>query len=105
MLTSVIIALGYNLGDPGTNLDEAIRKIEVLIDQPVEPSSYWMSAPQDMAVSAPHFLNAVLKGQTHLSAFDLLRGLQDIESNMGRVREPSAGKEEPSAGARIHDFR
>ena len=81
--STVVIALGSNLGDRGWYLrraiDELRRVISIVRVSPIietEP----VNAPP------PKFLNAVVLGYTRLSPEELLDRLQEIEARLGRRR-------------------
>jgi 2-amino-4-hydroxy-6-hydroxymethyldihydropteridine diphosphokinase len=80
------IGLGSNLVDPRQQLVSAQHAIAALPQvQVVAVSSFYRSpplGPQDQ----PDYLNAVLAIQTDLPALRLLRELQAIEQQQGRVR-------------------
>lgn len=81
------VGLGSNLGDSKKSLNaalEAMQSIEGLSD--LHCSSFYGSkphGPQDQ----PDYVNAVAKFNTTLSAYRLLKCLQGIENQQGRVRE------------------
>ncbi|MBV1877440.1 MAG: 2-amino-4-hydroxy-6-hydroxymethyldihydropteridine diphosphokinase [Pseudomonadales bacterium] len=84
MAVEVFVALGSNLGDPTKNMQTAIEQLRQLFEGKMRCSSCWRSAPQDMAPQAADFLNAVVAGFTNLTAYGLLKQLQQIEVAMGR---------------------
>lgn len=82
MTTTVVIALGSNLGDRLANLRAAVKKLPdrgVAINR---LSSVWETAP--IPADQPSFLNAVLVGATDLAPTDLLMALKRTESELGR---------------------
>ena len=79
-----IIALGSNLGTPENNLLQAIKRLQMDLDQNLRHSSLWLSEPQGPMKDAGTFLNAVVVGQTNLDAHELLTLTQAIEVEMGR---------------------
>lgn len=80
------IGLGSNLDHPQQQLQNAVAKLSALPDiQDITLSPIYASqpvGPQDQ----PDYLNAVLTCKTSLSPQELLKQLQDIESQQGRVR-------------------
>lgn len=83
----VYVALGANLGDPLQQAENAIAAIEQIPQTSViKISPFYRSkplGPQDQ----PDYLNAVIKIITELSPLALLKALQTIELNLGRVRK------------------
>jgi 2-amino-4-hydroxy-6-hydroxymethyldihydropteridine diphosphokinase len=79
------IGLGANLGDAQAALHDAIAELRRLPSTlSLRTSRLWRSAPVD--ASGPDFVNAVAELRTTLSALELLRQLQAIESGAGRQR-------------------
>jgi 2-amino-4-hydroxy-6-hydroxymethyldihydropteridine diphosphokinase len=88
----VAIGLGSNLDEPLVQLARACRAIQAL------PESRWL-ALSDAYVSTPQgpqdqpdFVNAVCLIETGLSAETLLRHLQSIEQQQGRVKQRHWGE-------------
>lgn len=81
------IGLGSNLSQPQAQLLQALRMLNHPdIGRLVRCSSFYTSkpmGPQDQ----PDYVNAVAAVETDLSPLDLLRVLQAIENDQGRVRE------------------
>jgi 2-amino-4-hydroxy-6-hydroxymethyldihydropteridine diphosphokinase len=91
-LTGIVcyIGIGSNLGNPLQNCQDAIEKISSVSGvQLIKVSSFYLTEPvyvnKDMHQN--WFINAVAEVKTNLSARDLLRELQRIETAMGRKRE------------------
>ncbi len=87
-MTSVIayIGLGSNLSDPQNQLKTAHRAIAGLSQvTEVSFSSLYHSSPMG-SQDQPDYVNAVMGISTTLPALDLLRRLQAIEKQQGRVR-------------------
>lgn len=79
------IGLGANLGDPKSNLIEALRRISLLKGVCLRKvSGFYRSSPVD--ASGPDYVNAVASIHTRLAADDLLCELFAIEKALGRVR-------------------
>lgn len=84
--TVAYLSLGANVGDPGAQLDRAIRAIGRLPHTHVSRQSarYWT---QPVGVTEqPPFLNQVIEVVTHLDAPTLLAHALAIEADLGRVR-------------------
>jgi len=83
----VYIGLGSNLATPAIQIESARSAISVLESvQELAFSSLYQSppmGPQDQ----PDYVNAVMAIKTELSAIRLLRALQKIELDQGRVRK------------------
>ena len=79
------VGVGANLGDAAATVRVALHSLGRLPDtQCVASSSLYRSAPVDAA--GPDFINAVAELHTALPALALLRELQAIEHDFGRVR-------------------
>ena len=83
----VYIGLGANLGEPKQNLKKGLAVMAKIPGYtPDAVSSPYKSAPvgpQDQ----PHFVNAVARGMFNRTPHELLRGLLEVETALGRVRE------------------
>lgn len=80
------IALGSNIGDSETYLNEAVEKIGQIPTCTVEKvSSYLVTEPYGVT-DQPDFLNACLKMWTLLYPEELLKELNRIEKEAGRER-------------------
>ena len=116
-MTGIIcyIGIGSNLGKPLQNCQDAIEKVSCVDGvQLIKVSSFYLTEPVDInadkysiknlagvddndnkktkanQLESKHqnwFINAVAEVKTNLSARDLLRKLQDIETAMGRKRQ------------------
>jgi 2-amino-4-hydroxy-6-hydroxymethyldihydropteridine diphosphokinase len=81
----VVIALGANLGEPSSQLEEAIEKLrEVIVIEVI--SSFYETKPFKVSEDQPNYINAVLIGETKLEAEQLMKELLDIEERLGRKR-------------------
>jgi 2-amino-4-hydroxy-6-hydroxymethyldihydropteridine diphosphokinase len=90
--TPAAIALGSNLGDRRAHLDYAVARLRHLLDN-LTVSSYYETAPVDVAGRQPDFLNAAAIGTTPLTARDVLTRLLAIELERGRERpHPAAAR-------------
>src|SRR3954447_13327254 len=81
--SSVLIALGSNLGDRALFLRRAISHLSHVIHV-VRVSSFVETNPVD--APPPKYLNAVVAGYTDLTPAALLDALHEIESRLGRRR-------------------
>ena len=81
--SSVLIALGSNLGDRRYNIRRAIHALRGVM-RVVRVSTIRETEPVD--APPPKYLNAVVAGYTSLSPEELLDALLKIESRLGRVR-------------------
>lgn len=80
------IAIGSNIGDSETYLNEAVEKIGQIPTCTVEKvSSYLVTEPYGVT-DQPEFLNACLKMRTLLYPEELLKELNRIEKEAGRER-------------------
>ncbi len=81
------IVIGSNLNSPKTQLDQAIKSLSQLPSSTlVDHSSYYTSkpvGPQDQ----PDFFNAAALIKTTLPPNSLLKQLQTIELNQGRIKK------------------
>ncbi len=81
--STVVIALGSNLGDRRWYIRRAIEELRHVISI-VRVSSIMETDPVD--APPPKFLNAIVLGYTRLSPEELLDALQQIEKRLGRRR-------------------
>ncbi|ABV38506.1 2-amino-4-hydroxy-6-hydroxymethyldihydropteridine diphosphokinase [Shewanella sediminis HAW-EB3] len=92
-MSLVFVALGANLTDPVTQLDNACKAITELAlpssnvsqKRSLQVSPYYRSAPMGGVVQ-PDYVNAVVGFNTTLEPIELLDALQKIENEQGRVR-------------------
>jgi 2-amino-4-hydroxy-6-hydroxymethyldihydropteridine diphosphokinase len=79
------VALGANLGDAVTTVRDAMDGIDALPGTRVtKRSSLYRTSPLES--SGPDYINAVAEVHTTLTAPDLLRALQALELQAGRLR-------------------
>lgn len=83
----VYLSLGSNLGDRAANLRRAVDAVAALSDTAVERLSDVYETRPWGPVSQPDFLNLAAAISTTLGPEQLLRGLQAIETALGRVRK------------------
>jgi 2-amino-4-hydroxy-6-hydroxymethyldihydropteridine diphosphokinase len=83
MVTSYL-ALGSNLGDPARRVEQAVLAIadipQTILDK---ASSLYSSKPVD--ATGDDYVNAVVKIETELNAYELLEQLQQLEAQAGRA--------------------
>ena len=85
MTSSVVIALGSNLGDRRLHLARAVDALRRELSL-VRVSSIHETEPVDAPPGSPPFLNMVVTGHTALAPLALLDVLQSIERRLGRRR-------------------
>ena len=83
--TTVVIALGSNLGDRALNLRRAVHALRDVMSI-VRVSPIIETKPVDAPPGSPDFLNMAVSGWTHLPPLEVLRALLAIEQRLGRVR-------------------
>lgn len=87
--TPVVVAIGSNMGDPLETIQNAVSALWLALDLKSASRVYETAPVGGPAQSA--YLNAVVVGTTSLSPQRLLRTLQDIELDHGRVRKERWG--------------
>ena len=86
--TLAVIGLGANLGDPIHQLLSARNALNDLsVDGSTQCSHFYLSSPVGYS-DQPYFVNAVATFKTALLPDDLLNHTQQIETNLGRKRDP-----------------
>jgi 2-amino-4-hydroxy-6-hydroxymethyldihydropteridine diphosphokinase len=80
------VALGSNVGDPSTQVRQAIARLRELSLEPLLESSLWETSPVDCPPGSPAFVNAVvgLTPRSGESPESLLAKLQALEKEFGR---------------------
>jgi 2-amino-4-hydroxy-6-hydroxymethyldihydropteridine diphosphokinase len=81
-LTTVVLALGANLGDRVENLRQALRLLDARGVRILRVSSAWETPP--MPADQPWYVNAVAVGTTALDPEGLLTLAKAVEHEMGR---------------------
>lgn len=81
--TSVVVALGSNLGDRALSLRRAVHALRDVM-RVVRVSPIIETKPVD--APPPDFLNMAVSGWTHLPPLEFLHALLAIEKRLGRVR-------------------
>ena len=85
-MTAAFVGLGANLGDPESQVRQALGALDAMPHtRVVKASSLYRSAPQGYAAQAD-YVNAVAQLETGLPAERLLDELQAIEARHGRQR-------------------
>lgn len=83
MKNIAILGLGSNKGKKQKNLKKAINQIGRDISNIIRISSLYKTEPRYNR-NQPYFYNMVVKVETHLPPFSLLRACKNIEQRMGR---------------------
>jgi len=84
--TTAYIGIGSNLEDKRQNCLRAVEMVEQIPDSERTGLSDWYLTEPVGVKGQDWYVNGVLSISTKMSAPDLLRRLQAIESDMGRVR-------------------
>jgi len=88
----VYIALGSNMDFPIRQLTIALTYLKTMIDSHIKKtSSIYRSPAQGGPENQPEYYNQVIEMHTHLSPLKLLKELQAIEIQQGRVRTEPLG--------------
>ena len=95
MSHSAVLALGSNLGDREGIIRAGIRDVAALPKVVVTGASGLVETPalkpQGVDTDAPAYLNAVLTVRTSLEPHELLRAINGVENEHGRVRNERWG--------------
>lgn len=83
-MATVYLGLGSNLDDRQKNIQDAVFLLKEFIT--IEKLSTIIETEPVGFLEQGKFLNAVLKGTTELSAFDLLAQTQSIERKLGKTK-------------------
>lgn len=78
------LALGSNLGDRLANLRAARESLTSLASDTIASAALYETDPLDCPPDSPPYLNTVVAFETELTAVELLRRTQLIESQLGR---------------------
>ncbi|MEO6042606.1 MAG: 2-amino-4-hydroxy-6-hydroxymethyldihydropteridine diphosphokinase [Tepidiformaceae bacterium] len=81
-MTTVVLALGANLGDRLANLRAAVTMLEEAGVEVTGKSEVWETAP--VPADQPAYLNATLVAETGLAPLELLALVKRIERDLGR---------------------
>jgi 2-amino-4-hydroxy-6-hydroxymethyldihydropteridine diphosphokinase len=85
-----VVAVGSNLGDRHAAIRFAVDRLAPLISNLALSEIIETEPEGEGSQDQPLYLNAVLVGETSLSARELLDGLLEIEADFGRTR-PAPG--------------
>lgn len=85
MIKGIYLLLGSNLGDRMQVLSDTRTFIENSVGTIEKASFIYETEPWGVS-NQPSFYNQALKIQTALSPHDLLKGLQDIEQKVGKIK-------------------
>lgn len=91
--TTVYISIGSNLGDRAANCKKAFELLSEIAEIK-STSSLYDTAPWGN-VDQPPFINCAIEISTNLSPVELLAGLKEIESRMGRGGSTNAERWAP----------
>lgn len=80
------LGLGANLGDPELQVQEALERLNGAEEVEVTRVSTFYRNPPLGPQDQPWYVNAVARVRTRLGPEELLRLLQRIETDLGRVR-------------------
>jgi len=80
-----LIALGSNLGDRQSYLNQAIAAIGSSLGEVTSVAGFYETAP--IGAADQQFINSALKLHSHQAPPDLLKALLAIEVDLGRARE------------------
>jgi 2-amino-4-hydroxy-6-hydroxymethyldihydropteridine diphosphokinase len=90
-MTTCVIALGGNLGDPAAAIESALAVIgehsSITVVQASRLVESFALTTDGIDKSKPNYLNSVAKLETNLSPNELLAFLNSVEAGFGRVRE------------------
>jgi 2-amino-4-hydroxy-6-hydroxymethyldihydropteridine diphosphokinase len=89
MLKTAYLSLGSNMGNRSANLENAISCLQSL-GRVVAVSSFYETEPVEVT-SQPWFLNCAVKLDTEKMPKQLLKGILDLERDMGRKRTQHKG--------------
>lgn len=86
-MARVWLGLGANIGDPATQVREAVRRLDAHPDIAVVAQSSMLITKPWGKTDQPDFSNMVVEVETGLAPLELLDACLDIEREMGRVRD------------------
>ena len=90
-MNTVYIQLGSNIGERKSYIAKSMEQIEENIGEIITASSIFETIPWGNK-NQNNFLNSVIKIKTPFDAFKVLQKSQEIENNLGRVREEKWGE-------------
>lgn len=88
-MTTAYLSVGSNLGDRPANMYTCVERLAEL-GKVTRVSSLYETEPMEMR-DQPWFLNCVVQLETALTAHQLLKGIQKIETDLGRKRVIAKG--------------
>ena len=91
LMVTCYVGIGSNLGDRQYYINSAIRKIRLLPNTRVTNVSRKIETLPEAGPAQGEYLNCVIEIRTDLSPHELLKGLQNIESDLGRIRAVKNG--------------
>src|SRR5512137_610765 len=80
------LGLGANLDDPRRQLSEALERLNAAEEVEVTRVSAFYRNPPLGPANQPWYINAAARVRTRLGPEELLRLLQQVETDLGRVR-------------------
>ncbi|HEY7774272.1 MAG TPA: 2-amino-4-hydroxy-6-hydroxymethyldihydropteridine diphosphokinase [Marinagarivorans sp.] len=90
MTHTVFIGLGSNLGDPSSQVKQAVTALDAIADTQLVCCSPWYASVA-VGPAQPNYINGVAQLVTGLPPIALLDALQAIEHNHHRVRKERWG--------------
>ncbi|NBC82346.1 MAG: 2-amino-4-hydroxy-6-hydroxymethyldihydropteridine diphosphokinase [Bacteroidetes bacterium] len=90
MMNTVVLLLGSNLYNRTQYIKDAVEHIREKVGNITRHSQLYETEPWGF-ITEFNFLNQVIICQSALSAVDLLHTTKQIESAMGRIRNPEEG--------------
>ncbi|MFH1339024.1 MAG: 2-amino-4-hydroxy-6-hydroxymethyldihydropteridine diphosphokinase [Candidatus Omnitrophota bacterium] len=90
-MVTCYVGLGSNLGDREYNIRAAIRRIKLLMNTRVTRISKIIETPPEGGPPQGPYLNCVIEIQTTLPPYELLKRLQKLEDDLGRIRTVKDG--------------
>ncbi|MEH6406717.1 MAG: 2-amino-4-hydroxy-6-hydroxymethyldihydropteridine diphosphokinase [Leeuwenhoekiella sp.] len=91
-MQDILLSLGSNQGNSFENLQEAVNLIFEEIGQVIRISPVYKT--EAWGFEGPDFLNCAILAKTRLSSRKALGKIQDIESKLGRLRNPRLTREQ-----------
>lgn len=86
MAETIYLLLGSNIGDREHNLSSAVARLESIEGlEIIARSGIYLSEAVGMVGENPSFLNQVVKAEYQYTPMELLRGLEKVESGLGRT--------------------
>ncbi len=85
-MNGIYLLLGSNIGNSKLMLEKSIEQIKVMIGQIIKLSSIYKTKAWGFE-DQPDFLNQVIEVESSFSAEIILEKINEIEENLGRVRE------------------